>query len=128
MNRFNNNISLDRILLSDSLITNPTEIKSAIQQHFQTYFQQQPLPPINSTSEFYNLYKPNSHLEQHYTHLLSEISMDEWNNMITKLSNQKAAGPSGINYEHIKNSSQKTQNIFRLFLSKCFHLQQTPSD
>jgi exonuclease III/ribonuclease HI len=128
LERFGSNANIDRLLSQDTLLTNPNDIKLSIQQHFQNYFSDQPLPPITPESEFYTLYQPNSSMESHYQDLLTEISQEEWLNIINQLPNQKSAGPSGINYEHIKYLSQKSLSILRKFISKCLALQQIPSE
>jgi hypothetical protein len=80
------------------------------------------------TSEFAPFYQSHPELEHHYQNLTQLVSTQEWKEIISNLPNQKAAGPSEICYEHIKYASSKAQNLFRLFISKCFQLQKVPTD
>jgi len=123
-----NNIHIDRLLLNNNLLTEHDEILNSIKHHFTEYFKTKPLETILLTSEFYSLYEPHPELEIHYQNLTQEISEQEWQNIISNLPNQKAAGPLETCYEHIKYASSKAQNMFRLFLNKCFHLQKISSD
>ena len=126
LERFSSSIHLDRLLTNNNLLTNPEEIKTQIQYHFQNYYQEQPLSIISPNSEFYNLYKPYPEYEPCYENLLSKISNKEWSETISLLPNQKASGPSGLNYEHLKSLSTQSQNALQLLLSKCLQLQQIP--
>jgi hypothetical protein len=96
--------------------------------HFTTYFESKPLETISPTSEYSDLYKPHPELESYYQNLTQEITQHEWQEIISNLPNQKAAGPSEICYEHIKYASSKAQNLFRQFLNKCFQLQKVPTE
>jgi hypothetical protein len=51
-----NNIRVDRLLTGNSLLTEHQEIKNAIHHHFTEYFKEKPLYPIDTSSEFFNLY------------------------------------------------------------------------
>ena len=54
--------------------------------------------------------------------------MEELQNTIKQLPNQKAADSSELNYEHIKNLNSKSLNTLHLFLSKCLQLQTIPTE
>ena len=122
-----NNIHIDRLLLNDNLLTEHDEILNAIKHHFTEYFKTKPLETISPSSEYFSLYEPHPEFEIHYQNLTQEISEQEWQNLISGLPNQKAAGPLETCYEYIKFTSSKAQNIFQLFLNKCFQLQKIPS-
>ena len=119
-----NNIHIDRLSLENSLLTEHNEILNAIYNHFTEYFKEKPLQPILPSSEFYYLYEPHPEYEKYYNNLFQEITNQEWQDILTNLPNQKAAGPSEICYEHIKYASLLAQNIFKSFINKCFQLQK----
>jgi hypothetical protein len=126
LERFNN-IHIDRLLLDNSLLTERDEILNAIHYHFSEYFKEKPLQPILPSSEFHQLYQPHPEHEKLYQNLFTDISDQEWQDILTNLPNQKAAGPSEICYEHIKFASPKAQKLFRQFFNKCFQLQKVPT-
>ena len=123
-----NNIHIDRLSLENSLLTEHNEILNAIHNHFTEYFKEKPLQPILPSSEFYYLYEPHPEYEKYYNNLFQEITNQEWQDILTNLPNQKAAGPSEICYEHIKYASHKAQTLFKKFFNKCFQLQKVPTD
>ena len=63
-----------------------------------------------------------------FQNLLDDISLEELQNTIKQLPNQKAAGPSELNYEYIKNLNSKSLNTLCLFLFKCLQLQTIPTE
>src|SRR4029078_3139852 len=79
LEKHTNNINLDRILSDNTLTTQPTEIKQALQSHFQDYFKELPYTPIEENSKFYELYKPHPENELFFVNLFSEITLEEWN-------------------------------------------------
>jgi hypothetical protein len=118
---------MDRLLIQNSLLTTPSEIKEQLKLHFENYFQEIPSPPITST-QFSNLYQPISNDNSIYKNLLTEISELEYNEVIKQLPNKKAAGPSELNYEHIKHLGSKGHIVLRNFLSQCLSTQIIPTD
>jgi hypothetical protein len=58
----------------------------------------------------YNHYTPNQDL---FKNILQPIDAEEFNNLLTSLSNNKAPGKSGITYDHIKLLSNSSKNIIR---------------
>jgi len=123
-----NNINIDRLLLNNILLTDQNKILNTVHYHFSNYFKEKLLQPILPSSEFFQLYQLYSELETYYQNLFDDISDQEWNEIITNLPNQKAAGPSEICYEHIKYASHKAQKSLKLFINKCFQLQKVPTE
>jgi hypothetical protein len=72
---------MDRLLIQNSLLTTPTEIKNQLKLHFENYFKEIPSPLISST-EFSDLYKPISNDNSIYKDLFIEISELEFNEVI----------------------------------------------
>ena len=50
---------------------------------------------------------------------MSEPSEDEWNNVIMKLSTNKAPGPSKISNEMLQNLGPHMKKIFWIFICNC---------
>ena len=79
MEKHNNSINLDHLLFNNTLTTQPTEIKQALQFYFQDYFKKLSYSLIQENTKFYELYKPHSEHEPLFVNLFSEITSEEWN-------------------------------------------------
>ena len=77
LEKHNNSINLDRLFSNNTLITQPTEIKQALQSHFQNYFQKLPYSQIQENTKFYELYKPYPENELYFADLFLEITSEE---------------------------------------------------
>ena len=70
----------------------------------------------------------NKYNKKFFQNLLDDISLEELQNTVKQLLNQKATGLSELNYEHIKNLTSKSLNILYLFLFKYLQLQTIPTE
>ncbi len=109
LDRYSESVHFNNIKTQDGIITEPTEIKSAIQQHFHQWTAHYNLNQIIFNSDWNNEYKPSSKIKSKwYDPVLAEINTEEVYKTLSNLSNNKACGPSGISYEMIKHSGLNT--------------------
>src|SRR6185436_14949138 len=114
-----------------TLLTDPADVKAAAIQHFKTIAGAPPeivhtldsLPP-----KWADVYSPVTHVSPDiYLHLTDPVTVEEWDTVIASLPNGKAAGPSGIPYEMLKQLPANAQTYLRDFISKCFSTSMVPS-
>ena len=89
------------------LISDPQDILHKIEEHYKYILRPR---NINTTllEKWEKHYTPLSHIkEDWYNNLLKPITHQEISDIISKLPNQKAPGPSGISYDLIKPSSEE---------------------
>ena len=82
LEKSNNSINLDWLLHNNNLTTQLSEIKSALSDHFQKYFEELLYTPIDINSPFYNLYKPHPENEHFFQNLLTEFTPNEWTEVL----------------------------------------------
>src|SRR5260363_159285 len=133
LNKPYNKIIINKLVLekqdhSRELITEPEEVMSITEKHFQNQYQKRNARPNLLTQKWAEIYKPASYVQESlYENLLEEISEEEWKQMLSSLSLKSAPGISGISYILIKNAGSKTQAIFRNFASACIRTGLVPN-
>ena len=114
-----------------SLITDPVRIKQIANLHYQTIAGSPPTRRItlqNMTALWQNLYTPEESINSSiYDSLLTCPTDEEWHFTISSLPNDKAAGPSGISYEMIKNLSPSLSESLKDIVTLCFNSEHIPS-
>ena len=135
MKRLKCSIVLDRVLVFDQqeqkhyLLTDPADIKSSVNKHFQTIAN---IPQPSQTvipDSWIKDYEPMSHIDDDiYIHILDKISDEEWSKTISDLPNNKASGPSNISYEMLKHLGSQTAEMLRNLINCCFKLNTMPKE
>jgi hypothetical protein len=127
-------ITLDRILLRDplteetTLITDPEQIKSQTNQHFQTVAGGRHQPK-QLNPRWTRQYTPLSGIkDEWYSTLMSLPTRDEWQSVINSLPNGKAAGPSGVSNEMLKHLGKPMANALWKLICICCQLNDIPAD
>src|SRR6185295_7117714 len=77
LEKHTNNINLNHLLSNNTLTTQPTEVKQALQSHFQDYFKELSYTPIEENFKFYELYKPYLENEPFFINLFLEITLEK---------------------------------------------------
>ncbi|CAG8855496.1 37890_t:CDS:1, partial [Gigaspora margarita] len=86
------------------LISDPTEVKRRMQQHFQTQYQNKNTTNEKVTEDWEQIYAPKEEIkDEWYKTLLTAITTDEWSSMLSNLKNKTALGILGIGYLLIRN-------------------------
>ena len=127
-------ITLDRILVQDpltaetTLITDPEQIKSQTNQHFQTVAGGRHQPK-QLNPRWTRQYTPLSGIkDEWYSTLMSSPTRDEWQSVINSLPNGKAAGPSGVSNEMLKHLGKPMANALWKLICICCQLNDIPAD
>ena len=124
-------IIIDRLLEKDAqgvehLITDPQEIKSLVNNHFQKV--------AGATNEekiipdrWREQYLPQESIDHNiYSHLMDEPTLEEWSEVICALPKNKAAGPSHITNEMLQHLGPEMNKVMWKFVKACIRLNDIP--
>ncbi len=118
-------IQINRIMITteqDKYIeTEPKEVRKEVEKYFTKVFKRRKTDFERLNESWKKQYKPRSHIKQEwYNNLLEKPSIQELAEVIKGLPTKKAAGPSQINYEMLKNlgikARERLNNIFHCCL------------
>ena len=131
LERNRRSIVIDRVLQSINdqkvLVTDPYEIKRLTNLHFQQCPGGVHTPKV-IPDQWKLQYEPKSDIDANiYLHLMSPISIQEWNETLKFLPLGKAAGPSGITNEMIKHLGAKMQKAIIFLINSCLRLNDIPT-
>src|SRR4051812_44468669 len=114
-----------------TLETDPVKVKELANDHFKTIAGIPPSTPptIDEMSDRWQLaYLPSDEINPTiYKDLLAPPTDEEWKEAIKNLSNNKAAGLSGIPYDLIKQLPEEASLYLKLLITECFDLEEIPS-
>jgi hypothetical protein len=111
LNRHIDPVNFINIKTTNSLITEPSQIKQHIQQHFCNWTSHRPYDEHLFNNTWQEEYQPKNNTNtEWYNIVLQNISTDEVIHTIQNFSNNKATGPSDISYEMLKHLSPNTLN------------------
>jgi hypothetical protein len=127
-NSYRDRIVIDRMKTKESggedfITTSKEDIFNHIKQYYQEAFRKRTSGFEQFSDDWKEQYQPKDFIENSWYNPLSErISIIELEAVIKQLPNKKAAGPSGIKYEMLKNLGEEGLAIFtellNLFLIK----------
>jgi ribonuclease HI/endonuclease/exonuclease/phosphatase family metal-dependent hydrolase len=126
-------ITLDRCIIKDNsgdeiLITEKEEVLKAVKDHFDKLSNTAIKPTAQLEREWTEEYEPLEQVEDDYfVDIMDPITPAEWAEVLHTLPTGKAAGPSKISYEMIKNSSKKFKDILRRFYDLCLQINDLPN-
>ncbi|GBC34526.2 RNA-directed DNA polymerase from mobile element jockey-like [Rhizophagus irregularis DAOM 181602=DAOM 197198] len=129
-------IVLDRVLVvidsKPTLLTDPSDIKQAAINHFQSVVTP-PLVQYSSMDSFpprwQRAYTPLSDIDSSlYISVMSPILEDEWKNILNSMPNNKASGPSKISYEMLKHLTGEAFNLSLILANACLIHGDIPAD
>ncbi|EXX65475.1 hypothetical protein RirG_132910 [Rhizophagus irregularis DAOM 197198w] len=129
-------IVLDRVLVvidsKPTLLTDPSDIKQAAINHFQSVVTP-PLVQCSSMDSFpprwQRAYTPLSDIDSSlYNSVMSPILEDEWKNTLNSMPNNKASGPSKISYEMLKHLTGDAFNLSLTLANACLIHGDIPAD
>ncbi|GBC53452.2 RNA-directed DNA polymerase from mobile element jockey-like [Rhizophagus irregularis DAOM 181602=DAOM 197198] len=129
-------IVLDRVLVvidsKPTLLTDPSDIKQATINHFQSVVTP-PLVQYSSMDSFpprwQKAYTPLSDIDSSlYISVMSPILEDEWKNILNSMPNNKASGPSKISYEMLKHLTGEAFNLSLILANACLIHGDIPAD
>src|ERR1044072_6945150 len=125
-------IVIDRSAIIDdlgheTLITDPNDILTQTNNHFQTcpggVHEPKEIPP-----QWSERYQPISTINPYiYNYLMTQPSQKEWSDVINQLPLDKAAGPTGITNEMLKHLGPKLHETIRKFIGECLRLNDIPT-
>ena len=125
-------IIIDRVIDTDNqgqeiLLTDPELIKQKVKDHFEhcagSINQHKTIP-----ERWKEQYAPIETIDDSiYNSLLSEPTLEEWNDIMNHLPMNKAAGPSCITNEMLKHLGPEMQKIIWKLVCACLHLGVIPS-
>jgi hypothetical protein len=117
-------ISFEKIILPDSVITEPQQIKEATRAHFQNWNRSNPTD--NSIwEEWEKYYAPNKKINSHtYQPLVQQITLEELNLTIKEAPKHKATGPLMISNEILQHLPSSAISYLLRILNACIILEQ----
>src|ERR1051325_8528817 len=129
LERDHRKIIIDRLYKPDQqlLITNPDEIKSLTNAHFQTCANsvndEKVIPP-----RWQSQFAPQDSVDDNiYDSLMLPPTFDEWSDVVQHLPKQKAAGPSKITNEMLQHLGSTLSKHLWQFVCACLRLNDAPS-
>ena len=110
-------VKLSNIKLDQEIVTDPTDIKQHIQQHFSDWTVLRTINQDIFNSHWQTEYNSKLHIQQDwYSETLTDFSQEEILATLSQLPNNKACRPSGISYEMFKHAgSSFIKGITALF-------------
>ena len=127
LNQHKDPVKFDNIKLNQEVITDPSDIKSHIQQHFNNWTALRPIDQNIFTSDWQSEYDPKPHiLQEWYQNALANLSQEEILSTLSQLPNNKACGPSGISYEMLKHAGSKFLLAITILFNRCLISQTIP--
>jgi ribonuclease HI/endonuclease/exonuclease/phosphatase family metal-dependent hydrolase len=120
-----NMIQIDRIMVTTEqnkyIETDPKKIKKEVEGYFTKAFKRRKTDFERLSESWKQQYEPRSYIEQEwYKDLMEKPSIQELTEVIKDLPMKKAAGPSQITYEMLKNLSIKAKKRLNNIFHCCF--------
>jgi ribonuclease HI len=127
LNRHKSPVKFDNIKTNDNLITEPNSIKEIIRDHFCNWTALRPVDYTIFESSWSTEYDPKSNIQPSwYSNITQTITIEEVQQTIYQLPNNKACGPSGISYEMFKYGGLTLLQHTTELLNQCLIRQQIP--
>jgi hypothetical protein len=127
LNRHKDPVKFNNIKLNNDIITDPTIIKSHIQQHFDNWTAHRDINYDIFQSDWQSEYNPKPNINPNwYSSTLANFTQEEIISTISQLPNNKACGPSGISYEMIKHAGPSFTLAITSLFNRCLTLQSIP--
>ena len=103
LNRYKSPVKFDNIKTNDNLITEPNSIKEIIRDYFCNWIALRPVDYTIFESSWSTEYNPKSNIQSSwYSNIIQTITIEEVQQTIYQLPNNKACRPSGMSYEMFK--------------------------
>jgi ribonuclease HI/endonuclease/exonuclease/phosphatase family metal-dependent hydrolase len=127
LNRHTDSVHFDNIKTDTSIITEPNDIKSHIQDHFEKWTSHRPFDQHIFNSTWQNDYLPRPDINTNwYSLALNQITPNEVLSTINQLPNNKACGPSGISYEMLKHIGHQALLTITSLFNRCLNSSRIP--
>ena len=127
LNRHKDPVKFNNIKFDNDIITDPTTIKSHIQQHFDDWTARRDINQDIFQSDWQSEYSPKTDINPNwYSSTLSNFTQEEIISTISQLPNNKACGLSGISYEMIKHAGPSFISAITSLFNRCLTLQSIP--
>ena len=127
LNRHTDTVHLQNIKTSNSIITDPIEIKQHVSDHYNEWTAHHPFDENIFNHNWKTIYQPNSNINSEwYAPILQEITTQEIINIIQQLPNNKACGPTGISYEMLKHLGPNMLSALTALFNRCLITQSIP--
>ena len=127
LNRHKDPVHFHNITTTNQVITDPTLIKQHISHHFEQWTHHQPYNQTIFDQYWSQEYTPISTINPSwYNSILQPITLEEVQNTISQLPNNKACGPSGISYEMLKHIGPNMLQAITSLLNRCIQSQNIP--
>ncbi|GBB89022.1 hypothetical protein RclHR1_15670002 [Rhizophagus clarus] len=134
LERSHTSLSIDKVYKNDNnedtLYTEENEVNEQTNLHFQMIADAINCEKdLSQHPEWQDQYQPK-HDVQHtiYSNLMKYLTLNEWIDNIKSLPNNKAAGPSSISYEMLKNLNEDNQSLLHVFICVCMNLNDIPDE
>ncbi len=119
---------LSKLIKEDKVVHNPDKIKKMVVEHFESWTKKRE-PSEEVFKDWQETYKPKDSLAENvYRDLTREISLEELNNTIKSMPNNKATGKSQISYEMIKFLDHQNLIFLRDLFNKIMEKETVPTD
>jgi exonuclease III len=131
-NNFQEKIQIDRIKVRDTqgeeyIETLDKEVLKQTEEHYKKAFGKRATNFQSLSKSWKDQYKPRNFIKQEWFESLEkEILLEEIEDVLHNLPNNKAAGPSKIKYEMLKHLGHKGKEVLRLFFNLFLKTSKTP--
>jgi len=120
-------VRFDNIKLNNDIITEPNEIKSHIQEHFDQWTATRHIDEHIYNCTWLSEYNPKTNIDtKWYQPALQEFTTEEVSQTLSQLPNNKACGPSGISYEMLKQARPTFIQTITTLFNRCLTTNQIP--
>ena len=126
LKRDQDKINYDKVITADSIITDPTQIKEAVSEHFRNWTKANPTD-TSCWEEWQPYYAPQKNIHPTtYEPLLEPFTLEELTTVINEAPKNKATGPNGISNELIQHIPAPSLDILLQLFNACLRLEQVP--
>ena len=127
LNRHKDPVRINNIKSNNAIITEPSTIKTHIQNHFDEWTAPRQINEHLFNSYWANEYLPKQNIDSSwYSEALHSFTIEEILDTLSQLPNNKACGPSGISYEMIKHSGNNCLLAIISLFNRCLTAQTVP--
>ena len=119
LKRDQDKINYDKVITADSIITDPTQIKEAVSEHFRNWTKANPTD-TSCWKEWQPYYTPQENIHPTtYEPLLEPFTLEELTTVINEAPKNKATGPNGISNELIQHIPAPSLDILLQLFNAC---------
>ncbi|PKB95602.1 hypothetical protein RhiirA5_436408 [Rhizophagus irregularis] len=111
------------------MITDHEEVKVEVREHYKEWTAVRNFNEIAFNNHWKDEYEPLNEIDENiYTTLCEDVHINELNDVLKQVKNDKAAGASGIPYDFWKKSGDLTKNLLLMIINGVLNEENWPED